>query len=119
MDLMEFIGWVCFFYLGWQLLKSWIFVQGLKHRIAETVEEEIAIQDAERQVLALRFEHVDENGHQVVLAYGKNNRFLGQGLTEDDAANNIQVYYPRHKILIVNEKATITKVLDPLDAKSI
>jgi hypothetical protein len=119
MDLMEFIGWVCFFYLGWQLLKSWIFVQGLKHRIAEAVEEEIAIQDAERQVLALRFEHVDENGHQVVLAYGKNNRFLGQGLTEDDAANNIQVYYPRHKILIVNEKATITKVLDPLDAKSI
>ncbi len=116
---MEFIGWVCFFYLGWQLLKSWIFVQGLKHRIAEAVEEEIAIQDAERQVLALRFEHVDENGHQVVLAYGKNNRFLGQGLTEDDAANNIQVYYPRHKILIVNEKATITKVLDPLDAKSI
>jgi hypothetical protein len=114
MNLIEFIGWVCFFYLGWQLLKSWIFVQGLKHRIAEAVEEEIAVQEAERQVLALRFEHVQENGHQVVLAYGKNNRFLGQGLTEDDAANNIQVYYPRHKIVIVNEKSTITKILEPI-----
>ena len=114
MDLMEFVGWVCFFYLGWQLLKSWIFVQGLKHRIAETVEEEIAVQKAEQQVLALRFERVEENGHQVVLAYGKNNRFLGQGFTEEDAAKNIQVYYPTHKIIIVNEKATITKILDPV-----
>jgi hypothetical protein len=114
MDIVEFIGWVCFFYLGWQLLKSWIFVQGLKHRIAEAVETEIAVQEAERQVLAMRFEHVEENGHQVVLAYGKNNRFLGQGSTEEDTAKNIQVYYPRHKIVIVNEKATITKILDPV-----
>ena len=119
MDIVEIIGWTCFFYLGWQLLKSWIFVQNLKHRIAEAVEEEIAVKEAERQVLAMRFEHVEENGHQAVLAYGKNNRFLGQGLTEEDAAKNIQVYYPRHKIVIVNEKATITKILDPLDAKSV
>jgi hypothetical protein len=119
MSLLDILGWACFFYLGWQLLKSWIFVQGLKHRIAEAVEEEIAVQAAEKQVLALRFEHVKENGHQVVLAYGKNNRFLGQGLTEEDTAKNIQIYYPRHKIVIVNEKATITKILDPLDAKSV
>ena len=119
MDIIEIIGWACFFYLGWQLLKSWIFVQDLKHRIAEAVEEEVAVREAEKQVLALRFEHVEENGHKVVLAYGKNNRFLGQGPTEDDAAKNIQVYYPRHKIVIVNEKATVTKILDPLDAKSV
>jgi hypothetical protein len=119
MNFIEFLGWVCFFYLGWQLLKSWIFVQGLKQRIAEAVEEDIAVQEAERQVLALRFEHVEENEYQVVLAYGKNNQFLGQGSTEDDAAKNIQIYYPTHQIVIVNEKATITKILDPLDAKSI
>ena len=119
MDIVEIVGWVCFFYLAWQLLKSWIFVQGLKQRIAEAVEEEIAVKEAEKQVRALRFEHVEENGHKVVLAYGKNNRFLGQGVTEEDAAENIQVYFPRHKIVIVNEKATITKILDPLDAKSV
>jgi hypothetical protein len=114
MDIVEIIGWACFFYLAWQLLKSWIFVQGLKHRIAEAVEEEIAVKEAEKQILALRFEHVEENGHQVVLAYGKNNKFLGQGATEEDAAKNIQVYYPRHKIIIVNDKSTITKILDPI-----
>ena len=114
MDIIEIVGWACFVYLGWQLLKSWIFVQGLKHRLAEAVEEEIAVQKAEQQVLALRFEHVDENDHHVVLAYGKNNRFLGQGLTEEDAAKNIQVYYPRHKIIIVNEKSTVTKILEPI-----
>lgn len=114
MDIVEFVGWVCFFYLGWQLLKSWIFVQNLKHRIAEAVEEEIAEKESEKQVLALRFEHVEENGHKVVLAYGKNNRFLGQGMSEEDAATNIQVHYPRHKIIIVNEKSTITKILDPV-----
>ena len=114
MDIIEIVGWACFVYLGWQLLKSWIFVQGLKHRIAEVVEEEIAVQEAEKQVLAMRFEHVEESGHQVVLAYGKNNRFLGQGVTEEDAAKNIQVYYPRHKIIIVNEKSTVTKILEPI-----
>ena len=119
MDIVEFVGWICFFYLGWQLLKSWIFVQDLKQRIAEAVDQDLAVQAAEQHVLALKFEHVEENGHQVVLAYGKNNKFLGQGLTEEEAANNIQVYYPHHKIVIVNEKATITKILDPLDAKSI
>ena len=119
MDIIEFIGWVCFFYLSWQLLKSWIFVQQLRHRISDAVAEAELIQEVEKQVLALRFEHVEENGHQVVLAYGKNNKFLGQGLTEEEAAKKIQLYYPQHKIVIVNEKATITKILEPLDAKSI
>ena len=119
MDIIEFLGWVVFFYIAWQLLKSWIFVQGLKHRIAEAVENEIAVQNAERQVLALRFEHVEENEHKIVLAYGKNNKFLGQGVTEEDAAKNIQIHYPHHKIVIVNEKAAITKILDPLDVKSV
>ena len=114
--MIEILGWVCFFYLGWQLLKSWLFVQQLRHRINDAVAEAELIQEVEKQVLALRFEHVDENGHQVVLAYGKNNRFLGQGLTEEDATKKIQLYYPQHKIVIVNEKATITKILDPLDA---
>lgn len=117
--MIEILGWAVFFYMMWQLLKSWIFVQDLKQRIAEAVDEETAVQETERHVLALRFEHVEENEHKVVLAYGKNNKFLGQGLTEEEAAKNIQVYYPRHKIVIVNEKATITKILDPLDAKSV
>lgn len=119
MSFVEFLGYLVFFYLMWQLLKSWIFVQDLKQRIAEAVDEDLAVQAAEQHVLALKFEHVEENGHQVILAYGKNNKFLGQGLTEEEAANNIQIYYPRHKIVIVNEKATITKILDPLDAKSV
>ena len=114
MDLLEFIGWVCFFYLGWQLLKSWIFVQQLRHRITDAVAEAQLVEEIEKQVIALRFEHVEENGHNVVLAYGKNNKFLGQELSEEDAAKNIQLYYPRHKIIIVNEKSTITKILDPI-----
>ena len=119
MDIIDILGWAVFFYLMWQLLGSWIFMQQLKHRINDAVEEAELVREAEKAVLALRFEHVEENGHRVVLAYGKNNKFLGQGLSEEEAVNNIQIYYPKHKILIVNEKATITKVLDPLDAKSV
>lgn len=118
MNLMEFIGWIVFFYLMWQLLKSWFFVQQLKHRIQDAAEEAVLIEKAEKQVIALRFEHVEENGHNVVLAYGKNNKFLGQGPTEDDAAKNIQLYYPNHKILIINDKATITKILDPIQVSN-
>jgi hypothetical protein len=119
MSFLDILGWAVFFFLMWKLLESWYFMQQLKHRINDAIDEAEAIQNYEKQVLALRFEHIEENGHRVVLAYGKNNKFLGQGLTEEDAAKNIQLYYPGHKILIVNEKATITKVLDPLDAKSI
>ena len=119
MDLIEILGWTIFFYLMWQLLSAWIFVQKLKHRVEDALIEEEAVQAIEKQVLALRFEHVEENGYKVVLAYGKNNKFLGQGLTEEEVEQNLQKYYPKHKIVIVNEKATITKVLNPLDAKSI
>lgn len=118
MDLLNILGWALFFYLLWQLLGSWFFVQQLKHKINDAVEEAELIKEAERSVLALRFEHVEENGHHVVLAYGKNNKFLGQGTNEDEAAKNIQIFYPRHKILIVNDKATITKVLDPLQTSN-
>ncbi len=119
MSFLDILGWVVFFYITWQLLKSWMFVQQIKHKINDAVEEAELIKEAEKSVLALRFEHIEENGHQVVLAYGKHNKFLGQGPTEDETAKNIQICYPKHKILIVNEKATITKILDPLDAKSI
>ena len=118
MDIVEILGWVVFLYLMWQLLSAWIFVQQIKHRVKDAVEEAELVSQIERRVIAMRFEHVEENGHNVVLAYGKDNKFLGQGTTEDEAAKNIQIYYPQHKIVIVNEKATITKVLDPLDIKS-
>ena len=118
MDLLNILGWALFLYLLWQLLGSWFIVQQLKHRINDAVEEAELLREAEKAVIALRFEHVEENGHSVVLAYGKNNKFLGQGLTEEDAAKNIQIYYPKHKILIVNDKATITKVLDPLQTSN-
>ena len=116
MSFVEFLGYLVFFYLMWQLFKSWIFVQNLKHRIAEAVDEELAVQSAEQHVLALRFEHVEENGHAVVLAYGKNNKFLGQGLSEDDVTKNIQMHYPKHKIVVVNDKAVITKIHDPVQS---
>ena len=118
MSLLDILGWAVFFFLMWKLLESWVFMQQLKHRINDAIDEAEAIQNAEKTVLALRFEHVEENGHKVVLAYGKNNRFLGQGSTEEDAANKIQLSYPRHKILIVNDKAAITKVLDPIQTSN-
>jgi len=114
MDVLEILGWAVFFYLMWQLFSAWLFVQQIKHKVEDALNEEAAVREVEKQVLALRFEHVEENGYKVVLAYGKNNKFLGQGLTEEEAAKNIQLYYPSHKIVIVNEKATITKILDPI-----
>ena len=119
MDFIEFLGWIAFLYITWQLLKSWIFVQQLRHRVEDALNKEEASRAIEKQVLSLRFEHVKENGHSIVLAYSKNNRFLGQGPTEAEVENNLQKCYPDHKILIVNEKATVTEVLDPLDTKSI
>lgn len=119
MDLIEFLGWVIFFYLTWQLLKSWLFVQQLRHRISDAVAEAELVEEIEKQVIALRFEHIEENGYKVVLAYGKNNKFLGQGLTETEVENNLQKCYPKHKLIIVNETATIQKILDPIQTSNV
>jgi len=118
MSFLDILGWAVFFYLLWQLLGSWFFVQQLKHKINDAVEEAEMIREAEKSILAMRFEHVEENGHYVVLAYGKNNKFLGQGISEEDAAKNIQLYYPFHKILIVNDKSSVTKILEPLQTSN-
>lgn len=119
MDIIEIVGWAAFFYIMWQLLKSWIFVQNLRRRINEALDEQEAVAAIEKQILALRFEHVEENGHQVVLAYGKDNQFLGQGLTESETETKLQKQYPTHRLVVVNETAIIQRILDPLDPKSI
>ncbi len=119
MNFLDILGWAVFFYLIWQLLGSWFIVQQLKHKLNDAAQEAELLKAAENAVLALRFEHVKENGHYAVLAYGKNNKFLGQGSSEDEAAKNIQLVYPKHQIVIVNDQATITKILDPIDIKSI
>lgn len=119
MEFIEFLGWVVLFYLTWQLLKSWLFVQQLRHRISDAVAEAELVEEIEKQVIALRFEHVEENGHHVVLAYGKNNKFLGQGINETEVENNLQKYYPKHKLIIVNEKANIQKILDPIQTSNV
>lgn len=118
MNFLDILGWAVFFYLMWQLLGSWFIVQQLRHKINDAVEEAEILKEAEKHVMALRLEHIEENGHRVVLAYGKNNKFLGQGISEEDVAKNIQLYYPKHQILIVNDKATITKILDPLQTSN-
>jgi len=114
MSFLDILGYAVFFFLLWKLLESWHLMHQLKHRINDAIEEAEAMKKIEKRVMALRFEHIEENGHKVVLAYGKNHRFLGQGATEEDAMNRIQLYYPRHKILIVNDDSAITKILDPL-----
>lgn len=112
MDMIEILGYAVFFYITWQLLKAWIFVQRLRHRVEDAVEEQLLEEEIEKHVLALRFEHVQVNDYKLVLAYGKNNKFLGQGSSESEAIDNLQKYYPRHKLIILNDK-TITKIVDP------
>lgn len=118
MSFFDLLGWAVFTYLMWQLLKSWFIVKQLEHKVRDAVAEAAMVEEVEKRVLALRFEHVEENGHSVVLAYGKENKFLGQGTTEDDAAKRVQLKYPQHKIFVVNDKATIVKVLDPLQTSN-
>jgi len=114
MDFIEFLGWIFFFYITWQLFKSWFFVQQLKNKIKDAVQEAELVEEIEKRVIALRFEYISHNGNNVVLAYGKNNKFLGQGLTEEEATNNIQLCYPEHKLLIIDDKSNIKKILEPI-----
>jgi hypothetical protein len=120
MNLMEFIGWIVFFYLMWQLLKSWIFVQQLKHRIQDAAEEEIIKQETEQQIGVVQFEQVEQGSYSVVLVYEhKTNRFLGQADTKEQAESMLQNRYPKKNFVVVNEKATVKGTINAIDAKSI
>jgi hypothetical protein len=120
MDIIEIVGWACFIYLGWQLLKSWIFVQGLKHRIATAVEEELVLRQTEKQVGVVQFDHVEQGSHSVVLVYEhKTNQFLGQANTQEEAETMLQNRYPTKGFVIVNEKATVKGTINAVDAKSV
>lgn len=120
MDLIEFLGWVAFFYIAWQLLKSWIFVQGLKHRLAEAVEDELVLRQTEKQVGIVQFDHVEQGPHSVVLVYEhKTNQFLGQANTQEEAEAMLQNRYPTKGFVIVNEKATVKGTINAVDVKSV
>jgi hypothetical protein len=120
MDIVEIVGWACFCYLGWQLLKSWIFVQGLKHRIAEAVDAEIIKQENEQQIGVVQFEHIEQGSYSAVLVYEhQTNQFLGQADTKEQAETMLQNRYPKKNFVIVNEKATVKGTINAIDAKSI
>jgi len=117
MDIVEIIGWACFFYLAWQLLKSWIFVQGLKHRIAEAVEAEMIKQETEQQIGVVQFEHVEQDSYSVVLVYEhQTNRFLGQADTKEQAEAMLQNRYPKKNFVVVNEKATVKGTINAVQS---
>lgn len=120
MDFIEILGWACLFYLGWQLLKSWIFVQGLKHRIAEAVDAELEKQETAQKIGVVQFEHVEQGSYSVVLVYEhETNRFLGQADTQEAAESMLQNRYPKKSFVVVNEKATVKGTINAVDAKSV
>lgn len=117
MDLFETLGYVVFFYLIWQLLKSWIFVQGLKHRIAEAVDAELEKQETAQKVGVVQFEHVEQGPYSVVLVYEhETNRFLGQADTREAAESMLRNRYPKRSFVVVNEKATVKGTINAVQS---
>lgn len=120
MNLMEFLGWIILFYLVWQLLKSWIFVQQLRHRIKDAIDQEVATERTKQQVGVVQFDHVEQGPYTTVLVYEhKTNQFLGQADTQEEAEAMLQTRYPTKGFVVVNEKATVNGTIEAVDAKSI
>jgi len=120
MNLIEFIGWVAFFYIGWQLLKSWIFVQQLRHRIEDAIDQDLSADKTDRQVGVVQFDHVQQGPYITVLVYEhKTNQFLGQADTQEEAEAMLQNRYPKKNFVIVNNKATVKGTINAVDTKPI
>lgn len=120
MDIIEFLGWMAFFYIVWQLLKSWIFVQNLKQQIRGAIDEEIAAEHTKQQINIIQFEHVEQGSYKTVLVYEhETNRFLGQAETQAAAESMLQNRYPKKNFVIVNNKATVKGTINTVDTKPI
>jgi hypothetical protein len=66
----------------------------------------------EERVMIVRSDTVtDRENNSVVLLYDRDHNYLGQGLTEDEAIDNLRKYYPTQTFVIVEPD---TKLSDPV-----
>jgi hypothetical protein len=111
----ELLGYFVLGYLLYILLSAWVTLQNIRSAVNDVVERKMIDAAVDRQVLVARMEPVEQGEHTVVLAYNNNtNKFLGQAATREQVELMLKEKYPDMNIIVVNEKATVQSVHNPV-----
>jgi hypothetical protein len=111
----ELLGYFVLGYLLYILLSAWVTLQNIRSAVNDVVERKMIDAAVDRQVLVARMEPVEQGEHTVVLAYNNNtNKFLGQAATQEQVELMLKEKYPDMNIIVVNEKATVQSVHNPV-----
>jgi hypothetical protein len=113
--MIELLGYFVLGYLLYILLSAWVTLQNIRSAVNDVVERKMIDAAVDRQVLVARMEPVEQGEHNVVLAYNNNtNKFLGQAATQEQVELMLKEKYPDMNIIVVNEKATVQSVHNPV-----
>ncbi len=103
MTFLDLISFILLGYVVWTVVSSYILRQKLSAYVAgveETRKSDPSLQDT---VMIVKTEILQfEQDKEIVLLYDRNNSFLGQGNTEDEAIDNIRPRFPTETFVIVD-----------------
>lgn len=103
MEFLEFLGWMVFGYLLFQLLSAWIAMQNLKHAINDAVNAQQEKEFISSQRKLIRFERVIQGSYDVILAFGEDNRFILQGNNRAEVEQLLKEKFPNKTFYFVEE----------------
>jgi len=101
-----------FAYAIWTLLGGYLFRQKMAAYVAGVEEAKRSLKPLEEKVMIIKTETVKfDQDKELVLLYDRNDSFLGQGHTEDEAIENIRREFPTETFVLVD---STTKLSDPV-----
>jgi hypothetical protein len=81
-------------YIIYQLVRAWLIVNEIK----SSVNAAVAIIEEQAKFRMISFEHVEQNGHSVVLCYDNENNFVAQGATKEEVIEMARQRYPNQNL---------------------
>jgi hypothetical protein len=81
-------------YFIYSLLRTWLAIKDLNNSIKDAVE----IIEEQARYKMLVFEHVEQNGHNVILCFDSDNNFISQGATKEEVIEQAKQRYPKQNL---------------------
>ena len=103
MTFLDLIFFIMLGYLIWNVFASYVLKQKLSAYVAGIEQARSGVNALEEKVMIVKTEILQfEQDKEIVLLYDRNNSFLGQGNTEDEAIDNIRPRFPTETFVIVD-----------------
>jgi len=110
MTFLDLIFFIMLGYLIWNVFASYVLKQKLSAYVAGIEQARAGVNALEEKVMIVKTEIIQfDQDKELVLLYDRNNSFLGQGPTEDEAIDSIRKEYPTETFVLVDADAKLSE----------